>query len=115
MLFHWLCNRYAQEQLKVFWEKGINNNADYFTKYHPHKHNQYRRPRFIIKVHIVRKLILKYSPIIKTQNMRGRVPGPIPSKGNLGHLVHLGHSGPIPAQGHSYLVDHSMTLCPRII
>ena len=56
MCFHWLRNRDAQEQLKVLWYKGINNNADYFTKHHPPAHHRRMRPRFILKAHIVRKI-----------------------------------------------------------
>ena len=54
--FHWLWNRGAQEQLKVFWYKVINNNSYYFTKHHPTNHHWCMCPRFILKAHIVRKL-----------------------------------------------------------
>ena len=56
MSFHWLRDRYAQEQLNFFWEKGINKNAYYFTKHHPPAHHQRMLPQFILNTHMVRKL-----------------------------------------------------------
>lgn len=35
MRFHWLRDKDTQKQIKAYWEKGITNLADYFTKHHP--------------------------------------------------------------------------------
>jgi hypothetical protein len=35
MQFHWLRDREAQGQLKIYWWPGNTNHADYFTKHHP--------------------------------------------------------------------------------
>ena len=70
MSFHWLRDRDAQEQLKVFWDKGTNNSENYFTKYHPPAHHRHMRPRFILKAHIVRKSIFLQSLIFKTEIVR---------------------------------------------
>jgi hypothetical protein len=35
MRFHWLRDREAQGQLKIYWRPGNTNHADYFTKHHP--------------------------------------------------------------------------------
>ena len=35
MRFHWLRDKDIQKKIKVYWEKGSTNLADYFTKYHP--------------------------------------------------------------------------------
>ena len=35
MRFLWLRDRENQKQFKLYWAKGINNLADYFTKHHP--------------------------------------------------------------------------------
>ena len=35
MKCHWLRDKEVLEQLRVYWYKGTNNDADYFTKYHP--------------------------------------------------------------------------------
>jgi hypothetical protein len=37
----------AQSQLKFYWEKGVDNHADYPTKHHPTKHHRAVRPRYI--------------------------------------------------------------------
>ena len=34
MRYHWLRDRQTQQQFKIFWEPGDNNNGDYFTKHH---------------------------------------------------------------------------------
>jgi len=39
MRYHWLQDREIWNQLKVCWEKGQSNNADYFTKHHSTKHH----------------------------------------------------------------------------
>jgi len=38
MRYHWLHERHIKQQFNIFWDKGSNNHADYFTKYHPAKH-----------------------------------------------------------------------------
>ena len=35
MRFHWLRDKDNQQKIKVYWEKGATNLADYFTKHHP--------------------------------------------------------------------------------
>ena len=39
MRYHWLRDRETQKQIKVYWEKGQSNNADYYTKQHLTKHH----------------------------------------------------------------------------
>ena len=39
MKYHWLRDKEVQKQIKVYWEKGVQNLADYFTKHHPTKHH----------------------------------------------------------------------------
>ena len=39
MRYHWLRDREAQQQFSVYWDRGANNHADYFTKHHPTKHH----------------------------------------------------------------------------
>ena len=45
MRFHWLRDRMTRQQINVYWEKGVNNNADYFTKHHPLNYHQYVRQK----------------------------------------------------------------------
>lgn len=35
MRHNWLREKNAKEEFNIFWDKGTNNNADYFTKNHP--------------------------------------------------------------------------------
>ena len=47
MRYYWLRDKMTQKKLHVFWEKGLSNNADYFTKHHPTKYHQLIRPKYI--------------------------------------------------------------------
>ena len=47
MRFHWLRDRSNQKQFHIFWDKGTNNWADYFTKQHSAKHHKVMRPKYI--------------------------------------------------------------------
>ncbi len=51
MRYHWLRDRELQRLLRVFWDRGIHNDADYFTKHHPPSHHQSVRSRYILKGH----------------------------------------------------------------
>ena len=35
MRYHWLRDRETQKHIRVYWDKGLHNYADYFTKHHP--------------------------------------------------------------------------------
>ena len=39
MKYHWLRDRQTQGQFNIYWDKGSNNHADYFTKHHPTKYH----------------------------------------------------------------------------
>ena len=43
---HWLRCREAQDQFRIFWDKGPNNWADYSTKHHPPVYHELKRPLF---------------------------------------------------------------------
>jgi len=53
MKFHWLRDKELQRLIRVFWDKGANNDADYFTKHHPPSHHQSIQSRYILKNHYV--------------------------------------------------------------
>jgi len=40
MRYHWLRDRQTKQQFRIYWDKGENNYADYFTKHHPTKYHQ---------------------------------------------------------------------------
>ena len=47
MRFHWLRDREAQGQFKIYWRPGKTNLADYFTKHHPPSHHTQVRPTYL--------------------------------------------------------------------
>ena len=46
MSFHWLREN---ENFHLYWNKGSNNDANYFTKHHAPKHHKNMRPKCILK------------------------------------------------------------------
>ena len=44
MSFYWLREKEAQKHLRIFWDRGKNNNADYYTKHHAATHHKIMRP-----------------------------------------------------------------------
>ena len=48
MRYYWLRDKNSQKQMKFFWEKGVNNLADYFTKHHPTKHHRTTRQKYVL-------------------------------------------------------------------
>ena len=40
MRYHWLRDRTLQQHLQIYWDRGSNNHADYFTKHHPPIHHR---------------------------------------------------------------------------
>ena len=50
MRFHWLRDREAQGQFKIYWRPGGTNLADYFTKHHPPAHHVNVRAEFLTKI-----------------------------------------------------------------
>ena len=50
MKFYWIQDRILQDQFRVFWNKGLLNLGDYFTKHHPSKHHQDMR-KVYLQVH----------------------------------------------------------------
>jgi hypothetical protein len=51
MRFHWMRDRIDQKQFHLYWEKGILNLADYFTKHHPPRHHRLMRHKYLQKLH----------------------------------------------------------------
>ncbi len=50
MRFHWLRDREAQGQFKIYWRPGGTNLADYFTKHHSPAHHVNVRAEFLTRV-----------------------------------------------------------------
>ena len=53
MKFYWMRDKETQKLFKVYWDKGDNNLADYFTKHHNTKHHKHIRPTYVqdAKIH----------------------------------------------------------------
>ena len=47
MRYYWLRDRQTQHQFNIFWEKGVNNDADYFTKHHATAHHHAQRAKYV--------------------------------------------------------------------
>jgi hypothetical protein len=47
MRYYWLRDRLIQNSMYFYWEKGSNNDADYFTKHHAPNHHLTNRQKFI--------------------------------------------------------------------
>jgi hypothetical protein len=50
MRFHWLRDRAAQGQFRIYWRPGKTNLADYFTKHHAPAHHVNVRAEFLTRV-----------------------------------------------------------------
>ena len=71
MKWHWLIDKEVIEQLIVYWDRGTNNEADYFTKHHPPIHHRQRQPLYINTSNLVRKI---HQTIILCEGVLNRVP-----------------------------------------
>ena len=56
MRYHWLREQATHNILKIFWDKGSNNDADYFTKHHSPAVHKHQRQRYILKGYSVAQL-----------------------------------------------------------
>ena len=51
MRYHWLIDQSQLNNFFIYWDKGINNYADYHTKHHPPSHHRNVRPTYILNGH----------------------------------------------------------------
>jgi hypothetical protein len=51
MRWNWLRDKETHKQLRIWWDKGIHNDADYFTKHHPPSHHILMRPKYVLNAH----------------------------------------------------------------
>ena len=47
MRYYWIRDRVIQNQFHIYWSKGSDNLADYFTKHHPASHHRALRPFYL--------------------------------------------------------------------
>ena len=53
-------------KIKIWWDKGINNLADYHTKHFPPSHHQQIRPTYILKGNYALPMKLQLTQLGKT-------------------------------------------------
>jgi hypothetical protein len=56
MRWNWLRDKATHEILRMYWARGEDNNADYFTKHHPPSHHLAMRPKYVLNAHQVTTL-----------------------------------------------------------
>ena len=49
MCYHWLRKQATMNVVNIFWDKGSNNDGDYFNKNHSPDVHKIQRPRYILK------------------------------------------------------------------
>ena len=49
---HWLRDKEFLKQIRVLWDKGKNNDADYFIKHFPPSVHRQQQPRYIQSAHL---------------------------------------------------------------
>jgi len=47
MRFYWVRDRVKQGRFIIYWRKGVENDADYFTKHHSTAHDIMKRGRYL--------------------------------------------------------------------
>ena len=61
MRLWWLKDKVAQQNFDVFWDKGVNNWADYFTKHFAPRHHQLMRQRYLQRTcAVIRQVLTKH-------------------------------------------------------
>lgn len=47
MRYYWLRDKQTHQQFDIYWERGTDNHADYYTKHHPTKYHKEIRNRYV--------------------------------------------------------------------
>ena len=47
MRFYWIKDRVSQKHFLVYWESGLSNKGDYYTKHFPASHHVHVRPQYV--------------------------------------------------------------------
>ena len=62
MNYHWLSDQSKLNKFYIYWDKGINNKADYPTKHHPPSHHKHVRPTYILKGYNIQQNNVSHFP-----------------------------------------------------
>jgi len=94
MRFYWVRDRVKEKQFVVYWQKGSDNDADYFTKHHPPSHHRVKRSRYL---HEDGKPVPDPAPKstagrtpLEGSTLVGRATGPFPDTAIFQSPLHLG-------------------------
>lgn len=60
MRYNWLRDQEALKRFRIYWQQGIKNLADYFTKHHPTSHHIKMRPLY---VHMANSLVNHFARV----------------------------------------------------
>ena len=98
MKYHWMRERGTRKHIRYYWDKGINNEADYFSKHHPPKHHIDMRPKYILKGHLLTEKICHVcTNFFQTRwhpdMSRGCVDAPPPNRDKLPRVSRMTQSG----------------------
>ena len=69
MRYWWLKEKFAKKHFQFFWQKGINNWADYFTKHFSPKKHQALRPRYIHRTNAIIQTTI--ANVLKSRTCKG--------------------------------------------
>ena len=74
MRYYWLRDRQTQQQFDIYWDRGTNNIADYYTKHHATVDHCAKRPRYIKdKIQHLQSHLQKYHSIMHSRLCTARV------------------------------------------
>ena len=57
MRYWWLKEKTAQSEFDIFWDKGVNNWADYFTKHFAPSVHLLRRPQYVHRTNLILEIV----------------------------------------------------------
>ena len=70
MRYHWIRDQQNLKTIKVFWDKGQNNHADYFTKHHAPAHHKRMRKVYLHINNIIENTFSIHHSNVNSQNMQ---------------------------------------------
>ena len=65
MRWNWMRDPKTKEQIKTYWDRGVNNLADYPTKHHPPIHHKRMRPTYLHVAHNIYQFLNKENIQVK--------------------------------------------------
>jgi hypothetical protein len=88
MGFHWLRNREAQGQFKIYWQPRRTNLANYSTKHHPPAHHVNVRGKFLTRVKDLAEA--RHTKMERQTKTLSSKPAKLQGYGSLARLARLG-------------------------